>query len=94
MSANYLSYKPNSEHQITVNDLSVLPFCKIDFSYGCPDRARGYITSGGNGCLIVIGRRDNADGAVYDVQLQMDVGSISRFIKDPDVMKYAKKILY
>ncbi|RCH93196.1 hypothetical protein CU097_012899 [Rhizopus azygosporus] len=94
MSANYLSYKPNSEHQTTVNDLSVLPFCKLDFSYGCPDRARGYITSGGNGCLIMIGRGDDADGAVYDVQLQMDVGSISRFIKDPDVVKYANKILY
>ncbi|KAI9254024.1 transferase [Sporodiniella umbellata] len=93
MSINYLTYQPNSESQTTINDVSLLPFCKLDFGFGQPDRTRGYITFGGNGCFTVFGRGDD-NGAVYDVQLQMDVESISRLIEDPDIQKYAMNIIY
>ncbi|CAO3703046.1 unnamed protein product [Rhizopus stolonifer] len=93
MSVNYLTYQPNSELQTTVNDVSLLPFCKVDFGFGCPDRIRGYITFGGNGCFIVFSRGEES-GVVYDVQLQMDVESISRFIEDTDIQKYAMNVIY
>lgn len=93
MSINYLTYQPNSESQTTVNDVSLLPFCKADFGFGCPDRIRGYITFGGNGCFTVFGREKESE-VVYDVQLQMDVESISRFIEDTDIQKYAMNVIY
>ncbi|KAK4511557.1 Cytochrome c oxidase assembly protein cox11, mitochondrial [Mucor velutinosus] len=94
MSINYLSYKPNSNVQSTASDVSMLPFWRLDFGYGCPDRTRGYITFGGNGCMVVFGRGDDTKGPMYDVQLQMDADSMGRFIEDPDVQKYAKNILF
>lgn len=94
MSVNYLSYQPNSNVQSTSSDVSMLPFWRLDFGFGRPDRTRGYITFGGNGCMIVFGRGDGTKGPIYDVQLQMDADSMGRFIEDPDVQKYAKNILF
>lgn len=94
MTVHYLSYQPNSDTQITGNDMSMLPFWRIDFGYGRPDRTRGYITSGGNGCLVIFGRNDGNKGAMYDVQLQMDPDSIKEFINDPEIKKYTRRIIY
>ncbi|CAO3598507.1 unnamed protein product [Absidia cylindrospora] len=94
MTVHYLSYQPNSETQVTASDVSTLPFWRLDFGYGRPDRTRGYITSGGNGCLVLFGRSDGNKGAMYDVQLQMDADSIKRLIDDPEVQKYTSRILY
>ncbi|GAN05467.1 hydroxycinnamoyl CoA shikimate/quinate hydroxycinnamoyltransferase isoform 1 [Mucor ambiguus] len=94
MSINYLSYKPNSNVQTTASDVSMLPFWRLDFGFGRPDRTRGYITFGGNGCMIMFGRGDGTKGPMYDVQLQMDADSMGRFIEDPDVQKYANNILF
>lgn len=93
MSVNYLSFQPNSSVQSTASDVSMLPFWRLDFGFGRPDRTRGYITFGGNGCMIVFGRGDGTKGPMYDVQLQMDADSMGRFIEDPDVQKYTKNIL-
>lgn len=94
MTVHYLTYQPNCHNQTTVNDISMLPFWRIDFGYGCPDRTRGYITFGGNGCMVVFGRRDGIKGPMYDIQLQMDTDSIGRLISDHDIQKYTKNILY
>ncbi|KAF7725529.1 hypothetical protein EC973_009559 [Apophysomyces ossiformis] len=94
MTVHYLSYAPNSDTYLTASDVSNLPFWRLDFGSGKPDRTRGYITSGGNGCLVIFGRSDSTKGPIYDVQLQMDSESISRFIEDPDVKKYTKRVLY
>ncbi|CAO3671214.1 unnamed protein product [Rhizopus stolonifer] len=94
LSVNYLTYQPNSETQTTINDVSVLPFCKVDFGFGCTDRVRNYVAFGGNGCMTVFGRKEEPNAVVYDVQLQMDMDSMSRFIEDPDIKKYAKNIVY
>lgn len=94
MTVNYLTYQPNSSVQSTASDVSMLPFWRLDFGFGRPDRTRGYITFGGNGCLIIFGRGDGTKGPMYDVQLQMDADSMKRFIDDPDVQKYSKHILY
>lgn len=94
MAIHYITYHPNSETQCTANDVSMLPFWRLDFGFGRPDRTRSYITVGGNGCMIVFGRGDGTKGPMYDVQLQMDNDSMRRFIDDPDVQKYAKNILY
>lgn len=94
MTVHYLSYEPNSKTQLTASDVSTLPFWRLDFGFGRPDRTRGYITSGGNGCLVLFGRNDGNKGAMYDVQLQMDADSIKRFIDDPEVQKYTRRILY
>lgn len=94
MTMNYLTYQPNSSVQSTTSDVSTLPFWRLDFGFGRPDRTRGYITFGGNGCLIVFGRSDDTKGPMYDVQLQMDADSMQRFIEDPDIQKYSTKILY
>ncbi|KAI8364670.1 transferase [Radiomyces spectabilis] len=94
MTVHYLSYQSNSNARLTASDVSMLPFWRLDFGFGRPDRTRGYITFGGNGCLIVFGRSDGNKGAMYDVQLQMDADSIGRFIKDPEVRKYSRRILY
>ncbi|CAO3633197.1 unnamed protein product [Cunninghamella echinulata] len=94
MTVHYLSYQPNSDTQITGNDISMLPFWRIDFGYGRPDRTRGYITSGGNGCLVIFGRSDGNKGAMYDVQLQMDPDSIKAFVNDHEIKKYTRRILY
>ncbi|RCH79754.1 hypothetical protein CU098_008090, partial [Rhizopus stolonifer] len=53
MTVNYLSYQPNSAAQSTASDVSMLPFWRLNFGFGRPDRTRGYITFGGNGCFIV-----------------------------------------
>ncbi|KAG0166515.1 hypothetical protein DFQ28_007189 [Apophysomyces sp. BC1034] len=94
MTVHYLSYAPNSDTYLTASDVSNLPFWRLDFGSGRPDRTRGYITSGGNGCLVVFGRGDANKGPIYDVQLQMDFESMSRFVEDPDVKKYTKRMLY
>ncbi|KAG2237089.1 transferase [Thamnidium elegans] len=94
MTVNYLTYQPNSSVQSTTSDVSTLPFWRLDFGFGRPDRTRGYITFGGNGCLIIFGRGDDTKGPMYDVQLQMDADSMRRFIEDPDIQKYSTKILY
>lgn len=94
MTVNYLTYQPNSSVQSTASDVSMLPFWRLDFGFGRPDRTRGYITFGGNGCLIIFGRGDGTKGPMYDIQLQMDADSMKRFIDDPDVQKYSKHILY
>ncbi|ORX57363.1 transferase [Hesseltinella vesiculosa] len=94
MTVHYLTYQPNSDTQFTASDASMLPFWRLDFGFGRPDRTRGYITSGGNGCMIMFGRSDNAKNAMYDVQIQMDADCIKRFIEDPEVQKYANRILY
>lgn len=95
MTVNYLTYQPNSSVQSTASDVSMLPFWKQDFGFGRPDRTRGYITFGGNGCLIIFGRSDeSSSGSMYDVQLQLDADSMQRFIEDPDIQKYSTRILY
>jgi shikimate O-hydroxycinnamoyltransferase len=94
MTVHYLTYQPNCNIQTTANDVSMLPFWRIDFGFGCPDRTRGYITFGGNGCMVVFGRKDGTKGPMYDVQLQMDTDSIRRLIDDQDIQKYTKHILY
>ncbi|KAI9248755.1 transferase [Sporodiniella umbellata] len=92
LSVNYLSYQPNSDTQTTIHDISVLPFCKVDFGFGCTDRIRNYVAFGGNGCMTIFGRKH--DRIAFDVQLQMDVDSVVRFIDDPDIKKYVKNIFY
>ncbi|KAG1239528.1 hypothetical protein G6F68_018547 [Rhizopus microsporus] len=95
MSVNYLTYQPNSEFQTTISDVSMLPFWNADFGFGRPDSARSYIAFGGNGSLILFGRGpEDPSGIVYEVQLQMDTEAVSRFIQDPNVLKYSKKIIY
>ncbi|KAI9010857.1 transferase [Phycomyces nitens] len=94
MTVHYLSYQPNTPTHHTVSDVSMLPFWRLDFGFGGPDRTRGYITFGGNGCLVLFGRGDNTKGPVYDLQLQMDEQSMKRFIDDPDVVKYTHAIIY
>ncbi|KAI8099007.1 transferase [Halteromyces radiatus] len=94
MTVHYLTYQPNCDTQVTATDASSLPFWRLDFGFGRPDRTRGYITSGGNGCLVLFGRNDGNKGVMYDVQLQMDADSIKRFIDDPEVRKYSRRILY
>ncbi|OBZ84246.1 Shikimate O-hydroxycinnamoyltransferase [Choanephora cucurbitarum] len=49
MTVNYLTYQPNSPIQSTASDVSMLPFWRLNFGFGRPDRTRGYITFGGNG---------------------------------------------
>ncbi|KAI8886305.1 transferase-domain-containing protein [Backusella circina FSU 941] len=94
MTVNYLTCQPNSEKQATASDASALPFWRLNFGHGAPDRTRGYITFGGNGCLIIFGRGDRTEGPMYDVQVQMDTESMRRFIDDPDIKKYANSILF
>lgn len=71
----------------------MLPYWRLDFGYGRPDRTRGYITFGGDGCLVLFGRSDEQKGPMYDVQVQMDVDSMKRFMQDPDVRKYSHRVL-
>ncbi|CAO3597920.1 unnamed protein product [Absidia cylindrospora] len=94
MTVHYLSHRPHSSHQMTVNDISTLPFWRLDFGFGRPDRTRSYITSGGNGCMALFGRGDGNKDEMYDVQLQMDADAIKRFIADPEIEKYSSRILY
>ncbi|KAI8068631.1 transferase [Gongronella butleri] len=94
MTVHYLSYQPNSETHFTCSDASTLPFWRLDFGFGRPDRTRGYITSGGNGCMVMFGRSDSNKGPMYDVQIQMDADSIKHFIDDPEVKKYAHRVVY
>ena len=94
MTVHYLCYQPNSSTHLTASDASTLPYWRLDFGYGNPDRVRGYITAGGNGCLVLFGRNDHNKGAMYDVQVQMDTESMRRFVDDPDILKYTRKILY
>jgi hypothetical protein len=94
MTVNYLTCQPNSEKQATASDASSLPFWRLNFGHGGPDRTRGYITFGGNGCLIIFGRGDRTEGPMYDVQVQMDTESMRRFIEDPEIKKYANSILF
>ncbi|KAI7852525.1 transferase [Circinella umbellata] len=94
MTVHYLCYQPNSSTHLTASDASTLPYWRLDFGYGDPDRVRGYITAGGNGCLVLFGRNDHNKGVMYDVQVQMDTESMRRFVDDPDIVKYTRQILY
>ncbi|KAI9252422.1 transferase [Phascolomyces articulosus] len=93
MTVHYLCYQPNSSIRLTTSDASMLPYWRLDFGFGKPDRVRGYITAGGNGCLVLFGRNDQNKGAMFDVQLQMDTESMRRFVNDPDITKYTHRIL-
>ncbi|KAL0077587.1 transferase [Phycomyces blakesleeanus] len=94
MTVHYLSYQPNTPTHHTVSDVSMLPFWRLDFGFGGPDRTRGYITFGGNGCLVLFGRSENTKGPIYDIQLQMDEQSMRKFIEDPDIVKYTHAVIY
>ncbi|KAI9495540.1 hypothetical protein BDB00DRAFT_813718 [Zychaea mexicana] len=93
MTVHYLCYQPNSSTHLTVSDASMLPYWRLDFGFGKPDRVRGYITAGGDGCLVLFGRSDQAKGAMFDVQIQMDTESMRRFVDDPDIIKYTRQVL-
>ncbi|KAI7869345.1 transferase [Spinellus fusiger] len=94
MTVHYLTYQPNTTSRHTVSDVSMLPFWRLDFGDGNPDRIRSYITYGGNGCMILFGRGEDSKAPSYDIQLQMDEPSMWRFIKDADILKYSHSIIY
>ena len=93
MTMHYLCYQPNSSTHLTASDTSTLPYWRLDFGHGKPDRVRGYITAGGDGCLFLFGRSDQSKGLMYDVQVQMNTQSMRRFVEDPDVNKYTRRLL-
>ncbi|KAI8146834.1 transferase [Fennellomyces sp. T-0311] len=93
MTMHYLCYQPNSSTHLTASDTSTLPYWRLDFGHGKPDRVRGYITAGGDGCLVLFGRSDQSKGLMYDVQVQMDTKSMRRFVEDADIKKYTRRLL-